>query len=302
MKSSCSKTEKILNDMLEQDEIREPSPELVKHAEICHECKSVIDRALRLNRSLADHFENIRSSAPSMVFNFPVKQSYIERGVDMIKKYLIPFSISCAVAVLMFVVVHFRNVSGSHPPASLSAAATLFPPNSALLVSGAVQLADGGHPKPGEYFSFDRNPISCDKIARIKLVNDVEIILSKSRVHCSFKGITLERGNIEVIVNKKGTEFSTVTPTAVLGVRGTRFSVAYLDDDITRVAVTEGIVHVTTVSGLEQDVYPNQKLTVDQSGKFGKSGFVGNPNDASSSQKDPASTSQVTPNEYIFGK
>jgi len=61
---------------------------------------------------------------------------------------------------------------------------------------------------------------------------------------------------------QEGAKFETITPTAVISVRGTEFSVFVKEDLSTEVKVFEGIVNVKTVAGESIDLTINEKIEI----------------------------------------
>jgi hypothetical protein len=89
--------------------------------------------------------------------------------------------------------------------------------------------------------------------------------------------IRLRQGKITVRVPPGGhIRFSVSTPVAVLGVRGTVFSVTCQSTGDIELEVTEGCVEVATITGFAAQVKAGQKLVVDAAG-FPRSGPVSGP-------------------------
>jgi len=89
-----------------------------------------------------------------------------------------------------------------------------------------------------------------------------EIILSK--ITPQEKTIQQKIGKTRFKVSKiqQGAKFETITPTAVMSVRGTEFSVFVKEDLSTEVKVFEGIVSVKTLAGETIDLSVNEKIEI----------------------------------------
>ncbi|MEM4368609.1 MAG: FecR family protein [Candidatus Anstonellales archaeon] len=92
-------------------------------------------------------------------------------------------------------------------------------------------------------------------------------VYEKSEIHLSSltdtdKTIEQKSGKARFKVSKveKDSKFETITPTAVMSVRGTEFSVLIKDDLSTEVKVFEGLVGVKTLLGEEIELAPQQKI------------------------------------------
>lgn len=89
-----------------------------------------------------------------------------------------------------------------------------------------------------------------------------EVILSK--ITPQEKTIQQKIGKTRFKVSKiqQGAKFETITPTAVMSVRGTEFSVFVKEDLSTEVKVFEGIVSVKTLAGETIDLSVNEKIEI----------------------------------------
>jgi len=97
---------------------------------------------------------------------------------------------------------------------------------------------------------------------KIIVSEKTEIILSK--VTPQEKVIQQKTGKARFKVSKlqEGAKFETITPTAIMSVRGTEFSVFVKEDLSTEVKVFEGIVNVKTLAGESIDLSVNEKIEI----------------------------------------
>lgn len=97
---------------------------------------------------------------------------------------------------------------------------------------------------------------------KVVLSEKTEVLLSK--LADSQKTIEQKSGKTRIKVSKllPGAVFETVTPTAVMSVRGTEFSVLVREDLSTEVKVFEGIVNVRTIAGETVDLRPQEKIEI----------------------------------------
>jgi uncharacterized protein YlzI (FlbEa/FlbD family) len=89
-----------------------------------------------------------------------------------------------------------------------------------------------------------------------------EIVLSK--IAPQEKVIQQKSGKARFKVSKlqEGSKFETITPTAVMSVRGTEYSVFVKEDLSTELKVFEGIVNVKTLAGESIDLSVNEKIEI----------------------------------------
>ena len=89
-----------------------------------------------------------------------------------------------------------------------------------------------------------------------------EIVLSK--ITPQEKVIQQKSGKVRFKVSKlqEGAKFEIITPTAIMSVRGTEFSVFVKEDLSTEVKVFEGIVNVKTLAGESIDLSVNEKIEI----------------------------------------
>jgi uncharacterized protein YlzI (FlbEa/FlbD family) len=97
---------------------------------------------------------------------------------------------------------------------------------------------------------------------KIVVSEKTEIVLSK--VTPQEKVIQQKTGKARFKVSKlqEGAKFETITPTAIMSVRGTEFSVFVKEDLSTEVKVFEGIVNVKTLAGESIDLSVNEKIEI----------------------------------------
>jgi uncharacterized protein YlzI (FlbEa/FlbD family) len=97
---------------------------------------------------------------------------------------------------------------------------------------------------------------------KIIVSEKTEIVLSK--VTPQEKVIQQKTGKARFKVSKlqEGAKFETITPTAIMSVRGTEFSVFVKEDLSTEVKVFEGIVNVKTLAGESIDLSVNEKIEI----------------------------------------
>jgi hypothetical protein len=79
-------------------------------------------------------------------------------------------------------------------------------------------------------------------------------------------GLGLKQGRIEVDVPKQRTVFAVTTPVAVLGIRGTRFTVQVAADGTTGIRMDSGLISVTTVRNEEYPLAAGQSATITAEG------------------------------------
>jgi len=97
---------------------------------------------------------------------------------------------------------------------------------------------------------------------KIVVSEKTEIVLSK--IAPQEKVIQQKTGKARFKVSKlqEGAKFETITPTAIMSVRGTEFSVFVKEDLSTEVKVFEGIVNVKTLAGESIDLSVNEKIEI----------------------------------------
>jgi uncharacterized protein YlzI (FlbEa/FlbD family) len=97
---------------------------------------------------------------------------------------------------------------------------------------------------------------------KIVVSEKTEIVLSK--VTPQEKVIQQKSGKVRFKVSKlqEGAKFEIITPTAIMSVRGTEFSVFVKEDLSTEVKVFEGIVNVKTLAGESIDLSVNEKIEI----------------------------------------
>lgn len=97
---------------------------------------------------------------------------------------------------------------------------------------------------------------------KVVLAEKTEIFLSK--LTDTQKVIEQKSGKTRFKVSKlqQGAMFETITPTSVMSVRGTEFSVFVKEDLTTEVKVFEGIVNVRTIAGETVDLHPMEKIEI----------------------------------------
>ncbi|MCX7715783.1 MAG: FecR family protein [Endomicrobia bacterium] len=97
---------------------------------------------------------------------------------------------------------------------------------------------------------------------KVVLSEKTEILLS--HLDDASKKIEQKSGKVRFKISKlrPSSKFETITPTAVMSVRGTEFSVLVKDDLSTEVKVFEGIVNVRTIAGETIDLTANEKIEI----------------------------------------
>ncbi len=106
--------------------------------------------------------------------------------------------------------------------------------------------------------------------ATLILYDGTKIVISeKSEIMISTltdneKTIQQNSGKVRFKVSKlqQGAKFETITPTAVMSVRGTEFSVLVKEDLATEVKVFEGVVSVKNIMGEEIQLNPKEKIEI----------------------------------------
>jgi len=281
MSMKCNRPEEMIDRLFSQDAAKLNTADL-EHAVGCQKCDDMLKKIERFESMLGKEFEEFKKTLPQIRFKFPIENPYAKKVSEQtptwdfdwssIKKYFVPFAFTAAAAVLILIIAfpiwNKPSVAPVRPKSDPITIATNSNKDLGMILSGSLILSDGKKIDKGASFVLNAGVIRCFSVARIKLPSTVEIEARDARFRFDSSGILLDRGTIEIIVAKKGTRFSAVTPTAVLGVRGTQFKVVYLDDKITRVSVSEGTVHVAAIGGQERLLKANETAAVDGKGLF----------------------------------
>ncbi len=273
MSATCPKTKELLKRLGEQEVASEADGDTMQHIASCPICQRALEKIGRLESDLQRHYDGIKASFPSVDFN-PSKvedsKTMSERagfpgGLSM-PRFALALGVGIIILVLGGVILHTRRTPAS--PGKQLASASEVKEGTGFVVSGEISFGDGSAVKMGNSFPISKNPVIVQNSARVRLAHGTEIVFTNARIHFNPQGITLESGKAEILIRKKGTVFSAVTPTAVMGVRGTHFSVNVLPDGANDVFVAEGKVHVSTNSGAECLLEPGRKLHINPDGRF----------------------------------
>ncbi len=165
--------------------------------------------------------------------------------------------------IIVLSVVGLLSVSGCGSSPSIPA------PTSVEVADGSVRLPDGTTFSKGRTFTLgevSEKDLACGDPTHLKRLSDVELKLKPCQFRFIPAGIMLKTGEIEIWVHKKGTPFTARTPSAVLGVLGTRFNVEVQPNGDTRVRVSEGRVDVTSNSGQKKSLSENEGAAIVMSG------------------------------------
>lgn len=179
-----------------------------------------------------------------------------------------------------------------------SASVTSVATREAQVMEGAVQVTDGKQFSAGERFgllSVQNKTLACADSSRLRRIDDVELRLRPCRFQFVESGIRVEGGGLQVWVYKPGTPFTTQTPSAVMGVLGTRFEVDVLPDQSTTVHVLEGKVEVKAVTGgAIKQLEAGSGLRITMAGQFEAAPLPQAPEQKPPEQQSPQGT-QETP-------
>ena len=153
---------------------------------------------------------------------------------------------------------------------------------------GAIQRADGREMPPDAPLADPNEVCRCLGDARLQFPNGSTVALQGATFQAFPGGLVLKQGRVEAEVPKKGLVFSVTTPVAVIGVRGTRFTVEVAGDGATAVAVAEGVVSVTTSRNEEYPLTAGRAATVAADGAW-QAGPGGEPAPPPATASGPAS-------------
>jgi len=211
--------------------------------------------------------EQILKYIPPVILKNPVEPAFPRR--------LIPFGLAALAALLLIggtvYFAWFQNdaVDERKPPISGLSPIVLVRLN---LAEGCLEGSGGKVVNYPCLISPSGETWICRKNARLLMPEKVEIIPASCSFRYTSEGIFLKDGVMLVHVIKIGSPFSMRTPQAVLGVRGTIFSVQVSDKE-TSVKVSEGKVWLRgTHAAEEREICASQSLSVSAEGVFADPG------------------------------
>ncbi|MBF0499408.1 MAG: FecR domain-containing protein [Candidatus Riflebacteria bacterium] len=300
--TNCKYRQEMIQRLLSEESVAEPSARDIEHAKKCSECAEAIRKICSVEAKLTGHFAEIRtivSSEKPVLSQPPWKKnaslpSAISKNVEesifagWLRPILLGMALCCCCLFLFKMLV---PVSESRKIEIQSQTAS----NQSRIIDGVLLAADGGQITANQSFSIPKDGVHCVGKCRLALSDKVDLAMNRAKIRQAADGIALESGFVEVNVHKKGTPFSVIAPSVILGVRGTVFSVECLDMGETSVMVKEGIVAAKTVSGEEKLLSASQRIRVDRSGHIIEPASPVSVNDSSAASHVSSSVSTNTP-------
>lgn len=280
MSKKCILSEKMLARLLERESPWPPDTEDLEHAKDCPECAKVLKKVESMEKAVQSDFDNVRNELPNMKFKFPDKPAEQTEKQD-ISGFFANLSFArwatagaFSFIILISLVYTLYKPQGitlkNEPPDAMVISA--IPNGHAKVLEGSFNLSTGGIAKSPETFELAGLTLTAIDRSVLRLDSGIEIAARNAIFNFNPAGIVLKSGRIKVSVPKKGLKFSAITPTAILGVRGTIFDVTHDESGVTNVEVTEGEVSVETVSGEQKIMLAGDKLTVTPAGKIVQDG------------------------------
>ncbi len=279
MSKKCEKSGALLDRLFSDDRVAKPTDAERAHAAQCADCAAALKKAERLETLFQAEKEDVAREFPDVKFKFPA-ESPTQRAketkpegsfLESLRQLFFPtFALAAAAVLVLFMIrIQGRPASpgGTNALTGVEKALGL---DEGILVDGRMAAAGGNEIKIGETFSFGVKEFVSFGKARLRLGSEVQIDAVNARFAFSPAGLSLQQGTVEVWVPKKEKRiiFSASTPTVTIGVRGTIFKVAYLEDKKTRVSVREGLVHVATIAGGDSDLAAGESLEVESDGSI----------------------------------
>lgn len=289
MSKKCILSEQMLARLLERESPWPPDAEDLEHAKNCPECAEALKKVESMEKTVLSDFDNVRNELPNMKFRFPGKPTEQTRKQGISGFFAnLSFTGWATAGALSFIILISLvytvykpweiPIKNEPPDATI---ANAIPKGHAKVIEGSFNLSTGGIAKSPETFELAGLTLTAIDRSVLHLDSGIEIAARNAIFNFNPAGIVLKSGKIKVSVPKKGLKFSAITPTAILGVRGTVFDVSHDESGVTNVEVTEGEVSVETVSGEQKIMIAGDKLAVTPEGKIIQDG-------------EPAQTTQQT--------
>jgi len=271
----CPRRDEILERLISADSTEEPlDDEIRQHLNSCSACSREWERLRAFELFMGGVAEKIASRPTPQVngpWSSPVRRHTAFPFPTLITGFL------AVVAALVLIWVSSRP--GSEPVWHKETGAPVTPPSAPAvnpkatgfqIVEGEITSVDvPGKPLPDTGLPSNV-ALVCAEGTTIIFPSGVEARLARSTFRLSESALSLMVGFVRVKVpHHRPTRFSVSTPCAVLGVRGTRFSVRVKESGATEVEVQEGSVSISTIAREEQLLSPGDRLSIDPLGKLG---------------------------------
>jgi hypothetical protein len=172
------------------------------------------------------------------------------------------FSLAIPALFLLMCSLWYFTRTPSHTVIPLPMATAPTDPAAQMQIVSGIIMTAAGQPLNSPTLPQDSRPLRCMGIVQIKISRGIYLTLDSAEFSLAPQELRLESGKAEISVPRKGTAFSVVVPTAVLGVRGTAFSVWVLPDTSTKVGVTEGEVSVISITGEQCSLFAGKGATI----------------------------------------
>lgn len=271
MNQACDNNGKVLNEVLQRDDLESISREEAAHFEVCATCRAELDKARRLDTRMRDFASKSLESMPVRAFVMP--KSAAKSEYSFTEKLAGWFSFrNFAMAATIFIVCAGAWFLLLKKTDSRLSDKSTMPGNKTTVVSfepdrdEPVRMASGfNYPVVGQkYVSPDRSLIKYG--TSVIEVEDAEFTFLDKKVD-------LLRGRLVAEITP-GQAFAVITPLARIEVLGTRFSVVVAANGSTGVSVKRGSVKVIETgnsseriltAGMSADIRPrSEKTAADQ--------------------------------------
>jgi len=267
MNEICPYQEPMLERILGDEDIQSPSPADIEHIRKCSGCAEALKRVSKIDPLFQAFQGKFQTSVPrfqpsgTLAENLRTRSSPFQFG----KWKLIWGSLAVTIiAIALLIPWHKRP---THPEKADDNTLTARS-DSVTIVSGSLVLADGTKVSAGQQINL-QDAIKCLDKSVVRFPLGVEISFKGCHFRLRENGINVDSGECEIKVPpKKGISFSAITPVAVLGVRGTAFSVKVQNDGATQVQVYEGAVEVVTLSSEQSTLKMGEGALIGKTGQI----------------------------------
>jgi len=260
--TGCSRKEDLVSRLLSKENPDEAEAEDLDHLKSCPDCQQAYAQIKAFEKEMKNISQELTewgkiswsSPSPSKKFDF---FAWFEFSWGWVGGFI--------VLIVLVSLLTFSKIEKGSKKENLS-----FPfpvsENEIKLISGSL-LLDKKVISTGNPLKFGKQTVTCVGKTQLQISDGIFLIMDSASFRISQNELALDSGKAEIVISRKGTIFSVVTPTAVLSVRGTKFSVS-VSNGTTFVKVLEGEIAVNSISGEKCFLKAGKGLSISPSGSI----------------------------------